>query len=103
MNFTMKLPGLKGVTIEDIVEQENRILVYITIPVKEHICPACGEKTTKIHDYRMRKIGHLPMWGRKTELMYKFRRYRLIAGNDLLKSPHLSNVINAIRKKQIKQ
>ena len=27
MNFTMELPGLKGVTIEDIVEQENRILV----------------------------------------------------------------------------
>ena len=80
MNFTMELPGLKGVTIEDIVEQENRILVYITIPVKEHICPACGEKTTKIHDYRMRKIGHLPMWGRKTELMYKFRRYRCDCG-----------------------
>ena len=50
------------------------------MPVKEHICPACGEKTSKVHDYRMRKIGHLPMWGRSTQLMYKCRRYRCICG-----------------------
>jgi len=59
----MELTGLKGVNIEEIVEQENRIVVYISMPVKEHRCPACSEKTTKVHDYRMRKIGHLPMWG----------------------------------------
>ncbi|MEK9199595.1 ISL3 family transposase [Ureibacillus sp. FSL E2-3493] len=80
MNFNMHLPGLKGVNLEEIVEQENRILVYISIPIKEHICPACGEKTSKVHDYRMRKIGHLPMWGRSTQLMYKCRRYRCICG-----------------------
>jgi len=41
-------------------EQENRI----SLPVKEHTCPICGEKTRKIHDDRIRKIGHLPMWRR---------------------------------------
>ena len=35
MNFNMELPGLKGVNIEGIVEQENRMLVYISMPVKE--------------------------------------------------------------------
>lgn len=80
MNFNMELPGLKGVNIEEIVEQENRILVYISMPVKEHRCPACSEKTTKVHDDRMRKIGHLPMWGRLTIWMYKRRRYRCACG-----------------------
>ena len=61
MNFNMELPGFKGVKIEEIIEQENRILLYISMPIKEHICPECGKNTTKIHDYRMRKIGHLPM------------------------------------------
>ena len=80
MNFNMELPGLKGVNIEEMVEQENRVLVYISMPIKEHICPACGEKTKKIHDYRMRKIGHLSFWGRLTKLMYKCRRYRCQCG-----------------------
>ena len=80
MNFNMELPGLKGVNIEGIVEQENRILVYISMPIKEHCCQACGEKTKKVHDYRMRKICHLPMWGRLTIWMYKSRRYRCICG-----------------------
>jgi len=80
MNSITKLPGLKDVIIEKIVEQENRILVYLSLPVKEHTCPICGEKTTKIHDYRMRKIGHLPMWDRSTILMYKCRRYRCQCG-----------------------
>ena len=35
MNFNMELPGLKGVNIEGIVEQENRMLVYISMPVKD--------------------------------------------------------------------
>ena len=48
MNFNMELPGLKGVNIEGIVEQENRMLVYISMPVKEHCCPACGAKTTRL-------------------------------------------------------
>ena len=43
MNFNMGLAGLKGVNIEGIVEQENRILVYISMPIKEHCCQACGE------------------------------------------------------------
>ena len=34
----------------------------------------------KQQDYRMRKIGHLPMWGRLTIWMYKCRRDRCKCG-----------------------
>lgn len=81
MNFNMELPGLKGVKIDEMTEQENRVVVYISMPIKEHICVACGEKTAKVHDYRMRKVGHLPMFGRLTVLIYKCRRYRCTCGN----------------------
>ena len=80
MNFNMELPGLKGVKIKEITEQQDRILVYISMPVKEHICLACGNKTKKIQDYRIRKFGHHPMWGRSTQLIYKHRRYRCTCG-----------------------
>ncbi|WP_445326922.1 transposase family protein [Solibacillus sp. FSL R7-0682] len=26
---------------------------------REHTCPACGDNTEKVHDYRMQKIKHL--------------------------------------------
>ncbi|MER2036806.1 MAG: transposase family protein [Solibacillus sp.] len=26
---------------------------------REHTCPACGDNTAKVHDYRMQKIKHL--------------------------------------------
>ncbi|WP_255507981.1 MULTISPECIES: hypothetical protein [Lysinibacillus] len=39
MNFNMELLGFKGVNIEEIIEQENRILVYISMPLKEYSCP----------------------------------------------------------------
>jgi len=32
----------------------------ITTDPKEHICPACGAKTSKIHDYREQTIKDLP-------------------------------------------
>ncbi|SOB91238.1 transposase IS204/IS1001/IS1096/IS1165 family protein [Ureibacillus xyleni] len=102
MNINMELPGLKGVNIEEIIEQENRILVYISMPVKEHICPMCGDKTTKIHDYRMRKIGHLSFWGRSTKLIYKCRRYRCHCGKRFAERAFFSSDINDSLEKQIK-
>ena len=56
------------------------MLVYISMPVKEHVYPVYGKKTTKVHNYRMCKIGYLPMRGRLTIWMYKCRRYRCTCG-----------------------
>ena len=44
MYSTISLPGFK-----------------FEMPVKPHICPACGKETEKVHDYRMTKMKHLKM------------------------------------------
>ena len=88
------------------MEQENRLLFYLAMPVKAHCCPACGEKTTKVHDDRMRKIGHLPMWGCLMIWMYKRRRYRCTCGERFAeKAPFIDRypVTNAFLRKLIRQ
>ena len=80
MNINMNIPGLKDVIIDQIEEQKERIVLYISLPRKEHTCPACGEKTSKVHDYRMQKIKHLKWFERLTILFYKRRRYACTCG-----------------------
>ena len=45
------------------------------MPVTEHICPVCGEKTKYIHDYRCRSIKDLPAFDKGVILFYRQRRY----------------------------
>ena len=80
MNRYMNIPGLKDVIIEQVKEQMGRIVLYISLPKKEHTCPACGQKTSKVHDYRMQKIKHLKWFERFTILFYKRRRYACTCG-----------------------
>ena len=55
----MDIPGLKGVIIENCEQYKERIVLHISMLKREHTCPACGDKTAKVHDYRMQKIKHL--------------------------------------------
>lgn len=80
MNFTIEIPGLKDVKITKIEEVEERIAIHAEMPVKLHKCPSCGERTKKIHDYRIQKIKHLKWFERLTYLFYKRRRYACPCG-----------------------
>lgn len=80
MNFNMKIPGLKEVIIENIEEIDERIALYISLPVKPHQCPSCQSFTQKVHDYRIRKINHLKFFERLTVLFYRRRRYACSCG-----------------------
>ena len=80
MNFNMNFPGLKGVTIGRVEEQESQIVLHVSLPRKEHTCPSCGALTKKVHDYRVQKIKHLKWFERLTILFYKRRRYACKCG-----------------------
>lgn len=41
---------------EGVIENDNRIELHIKMKHKPHICPRCGEITSKIHDYRVQRI-----------------------------------------------
>ncbi len=49
--------------------------IYIEMERKAHKCPRCGVYTSRVHDYRVRKIKHQYSLGNKSILHYKRRRY----------------------------
>ena len=75
MNINMDIPGLKGVILEKYEQLEERIVLHVSMPKQEHVCPACGLKTMKVHDDRIQKVKHLKWFERLTTLFYKRRRY----------------------------
>ncbi|WP_188392717.1 transposase family protein, partial [Compostibacillus humi] len=76
MNNTIKIPGLEDVIITKVEEFEDRIAIFVEMKVQTHRCPKCGEKTRKIHDYRVQKIKHLKWFERLSYIFYRKRRYR---------------------------
>jgi len=49
--------------------------IYIEEIRRAHKCPSCGENTSRVHDYRVRKIKHQYSLGNKVILHYNRRRY----------------------------
>lgn len=49
--------------------------IYIEQKKRDHICPRCKESTSRVHDYRIRKIKHQYNLGNRTYLHYRRRRY----------------------------
>src|SRR5690606_34615106 len=76
MNNTIKIPGLEDVIITKVEEFEDRIAIFVEMEVQTHICPKCGKKTRKIHDYRVQKIKHLKWFERLSYIFYRERRDR---------------------------
>ena len=65
MNNTIKIPGLEDVIVTNIkVLEGGTAIYYVEMAVRTHKCPCCGEKTRKIHDYRIQKIKHLKWFER---------------------------------------
>ncbi|WP_138090659.1 ISL3 family transposase [Halalkalibacterium halodurans] len=80
MNFTMDLPGLKGVKVTKMEEREDFIALHVEMPRTPHRCPSCGERTERIHDDRIQKIQHLKLFERWVYLFYRKRRYACRCG-----------------------
>ena len=73
--YTEKLLGLQGVEIKNIEENEERYEIAIEQPRKTCICPCCGAKTNKIHDYRYQRVKELSAFEKKVVLILHKRRY----------------------------
>lgn len=62
---------------DHIVSEENgKILKFVVFSdVTEQICPECGLKTTRIHDYRTQNVKTVNIVNKQTILVLKKRRY----------------------------
>jgi transposase len=78
--YTEKLLGLQGVAIKNITENEERYEIAIEHLRKPCICPCCGAKTDKIHDYRYQRVKELSAFEKKVVLILRKRRYACSCG-----------------------
>ena len=74
-NCIKNLLNLKGVIVKNIKNLKDLVEVYIELPVVEQVCPHCGSKTTKIHDYYTQHIKDIPIYFKPTTLILKKCRY----------------------------
>ena len=74
-NFITNLLDLKGVIVTKFRNRKNRFKIHIEFPVREHTCPCCHSKTTKVHEYHHQLIKDIPIYNKDTFLYYRKRRY----------------------------
>ena len=63
--------------------------LHVSLAKKEQVCPSCGVKTIKVHDYRIQKVKHLKWFERLTIFFYKRRRYVCVCGKRFSQAWHL--------------
>lgn len=74
-NYTTELLNLQDVEVEKIENTEEIKKIYIHLARKEVTCPCCGNKTSKIHDYRNQNIKDISAFGKNVILVLRKRRY----------------------------
>lgn len=75
-NRITDLLELKDVEVTHFESQNQENLIFISVPRKKHRCPVCGTLSDTIHDYRSQRILDVPLYEKKTYLIYRKRRYR---------------------------
>lgn len=73
-DYTAKLLNLEDVVITKVENISDQLHIYLHLPRKEHICPRCGARTDRVHDYREQIVKDVPL-GRNTFLHLRKRRY----------------------------
>lgn len=74
-DFIKNLLNLKGVNVTKLRNRKNKINIHIELSVIPHKCPCCHSMTTKIHDYRNQEIKDIPLYDKRTVLIYRKRRF----------------------------
>ncbi len=76
-----ELLELKDVEVTRVDTCLDENLIYVEMPRMIHPCPVCTAGSNTIHDYRVQRILDVPLYGKRTYLVYRKRRYRcLICG-----------------------
>ena len=70
-----KLLNIEDVIVKKIVHADHYVKIFLETKPTEHACPACGQYTKRIHDYRMQTIKDLPFQLKHCYLVLRKRRY----------------------------
>ena len=70
-----KLLNIEDVIVKKIIHSDSYVKIMLETKPKEHLCPACGKLTKRIHDYRIQTIKDLPFQLKHCYLILRKRRY----------------------------
>lgn len=75
MDYITKLLGLQEAKIENIEENDEKIVISLSMNRKKHKCPCCGTETDRVHDYRIQPVKDLDLREKQVVLKLRKRRY----------------------------
>lgn len=84
--YIKDLLDLKDVIITKTVHADKYVKFFLDTKPRPHICPACGNSTAKIHDYRWQTIKDLPFQLKNFYLVLHKRRYVCSCGKKFYES-----------------
>ena len=70
-----KLLNIEEVIVKKIIHADHFVKIMLETKPTEHTCPACGQLTKRVHDYRMQTIKDLPFQMKHCYLVLRKRRY----------------------------
>lgn len=74
-DFISNILEMEDLIITNVESDSKEMHIYFKLERRNHVCPACGTVTDKVHDYRPSIIKDSPIMGKKTFLHYSKRRY----------------------------
>ena len=78
--YTEKLLGVQEASIKKVNDMKEDYEIFIEQPRKQCVCPACGNVTAKVHDYRTQRIKELSAFEKPVVLVLRKRRYACSCG-----------------------
>lgn len=60
-NYSAKPLNLEDVIITNVENISEKVNIYLRLPSTKHRCPACGNLTDRVHDYRVQTIKNVPL------------------------------------------
>ena len=71
----------KGFAVEDVDISGELAILVIRASASSCSCPLCGAVTRRVHSRYARRVGDLPVAGRRTEIILRARRFFCDASN----------------------
>lgn len=78
-NYSKIFLDLEDVFIRKVVQADSFMQIHIETRPAAQICPCCGRKTRRTHDYRVQKIQDVPLQGKHVALILRKRRYSCVS------------------------
>ena len=75
----MLFPQVDGLVIEDITLGDERVLVAARAVAAYATCPACGERSGRVHSGYDRRLADAAVGGRPVAIQLRVRRFRCAA------------------------